>query len=213
MEWVFRGCFSGHRSGPVCLDWVSRLGAIEFFCWDGHKDRIEHALAQLYQPQSNSLGLIPGIKASFVRVKKKKKKSWKKENLRGTSLWMRLSDNLSVHNPRKGKDAHLRIAWSCSYQVLLGFCSQYLPFNHLDHQFLLSITSPHWFFHFYYSCVSYNSSLLMPVNTFSELWNEQEHISEWHTQCSVWLGNKSLIVWQKKHGGLTQKWSDNLSFI
>lgn len=79
MEWVFRGCFSGHRSGPVCLDWVSRLGAIEFFCWDGHKDRIEHALAQLYQPQSNSLGLIPGIKASFVRVKKKKKSHGKKK--------------------------------------------------------------------------------------------------------------------------------------
>lgn len=91
--WLLKCFWSSFWSGV--LDRVGWRRAIKFCCEDSHKDRIEHARIQLYQLQSHSLGLIPGLKAFFVRKLKKKKKKDVEKNWKGTSLWARLITSLS----------------------------------------------------------------------------------------------------------------------
>ena len=70
-----------------------------------------------------------GSRHILCKGEKKKKKTWKRT--REKLLWISMSDKVPVHNfkgphcPRKEKDAHLWVAWSCSDLILLRFYLQY----------------------------------------------------------------------------------------
>lgn len=114
-----------------------------------------------------------------------------------------MSDKVPVHNfkrpdcPRKEKDASvsgLILQWFDPASFLLTIWAESIALTTSSY---FQLASP-LIFHSYYSALSYNSSLLMPVNNlFRAVKWAGTHF--WMTcTISIWLGNKSLTIWHKR---------------